>query len=114
MEGEDAAPGGGVGEVDVEAETDGHKEDAEVDGGQVLACFLDEDADDDGGEGEGDDEGKEVDAAEDRTGAEDGLEVERVEVGAGDEDEAVDEADGEGGEVGAVGEDAEWHHGVFC
>ena len=41
------------------------------------------------------------------------MEVEGVEVGAGDEDEAVDEADGEGGEVGAFGEEAERHHGVF-
>ena len=42
------------------------------------------------------------------------MEVERVEVGAGDEDEAVDEADAEGGEVGAFGKEPEGHHGVFC
>ena len=41
------------------------------------------------------------------------MEVERVEVGARDENEAVDEADGEGGEVGAAGEEPERHHGVF-
>ena len=45
LEGEDAAPCAAVGEVDVEAETYGHEEDAEVDGGEVLACFFDEDAD---------------------------------------------------------------------
>ena len=61
MEGEDAAPGAGVGEIDVETEADGHEKHAEVDGGQVLACLFDEDADEDGGEGEGEDEGEEVD-----------------------------------------------------
>ena len=111
--GYDAAPGAGVGEIDKESEADGHEEDAEVDGGKVLACFFDEDADDDGGKGEGEDEGEEVDAGEDWGGAENGLEVEGVEVGAGDEDEAVDEADAEGGEVGAFGEEPERHHGVF-
>ena len=45
LEGENAAPGAAVGEVDVEAEADGHEYDAEVDWGQVFACFLDEDAD---------------------------------------------------------------------
>ena len=60
--GENAAPLAAVGKVDVEAETEGHEEDAEPDWGQVLACFFDEDANDYGGEGEGDDEGEEVDA----------------------------------------------------
>lgn len=62
MEGEDAGPGAGVGEVDVETKAEGHEEDAEVDGGKVLACFFDEDADDNGGEGEGEDEGEEIDS----------------------------------------------------
>ena len=41
------------------------------------------------------------------------MEVEGEEVGAGDEDETMDEADGEGGDVGAAGEEAEGHDGVF-
>ena len=41
------------------------------------------------------------------------MEVDGVEVGAEDDDEAVDEADGEGGEVGAFGEESERHHRVF-
>ena len=45
LEGEDAAPGAAAGEVDVETETKGHEDDAEVDWREVLACFLDEDAD---------------------------------------------------------------------
>ena len=93
LEGEDAAPRAGVGEIDVETEANGHEEHAEVDGREVLARFFNEDADDDGGEGEGEDEGEEVDARKNGASTEDGLEVERVEVGAGDEDEAVDEAD---------------------
>ena len=41
------------------------------------------------------------------------MEVQGEEVGAGDEDEAVDEANREGSEVGSFGEEAERHHGVF-
>lgn len=110
--GEDAAPGSGGGDVDVEAETDGHEEHAQPNWGEVLACFLDEYAGDDGGEGEGEDEGEEVDAREDGGGAQHGLEVEGQEVRARDEDHAVDEADGEGGHVGAVFEEPERHDGV--
>lgn len=42
------------------------------------------------------------------------MEVEREEVGAADEDEAVAEADDESGDVGMSGEETEWHDGVFC
>ena len=110
---DDAGPGGVGGQVDVEAEAEGHEEEAEVDGREVLAGLADEDADGGGGEGERDDEGEEVDAAEDGGGAEHGLEVEGEEVGAGDEGHAVGEADDEGGDVGAPFEEPERHDGVF-
>ena len=81
-------------------------------GGRYWPVFLDEDAAGDGDEGEGEDEGEEIDARENGGGAEGGLEIEREEVGAGDEDEAVDEAGGKGGNVGAFGEEAERHDWV--
>jgi len=63
LEDDDAGPGGVCWEVDVEAETEGHESHAEPDCGEVLACFTDEDADGGGHEGEGEDEGEEVDSA---------------------------------------------------
>ena len=62
LEDDGAGPGFVVGEVDEEAKTEGHEEHAEPDGREVLARFLDEDADAHGGEGEGDNEGEEVDS----------------------------------------------------
>lgn len=62
---DDAAPARVVWEIDVETETEGHEEQSEPDGWEVLACFLDEDAHGGGDEGEGKDEGEGVDAAED-------------------------------------------------
>lgn len=53
-----AGPGGVRGKVNVEAETEGHEEHAEPDGGEVLACLADEDAGDGGDEGKGDNEGE--------------------------------------------------------
>ena len=41
-----------------------------------------------------------------------GLEVEGEEIGAGNEDAAVTETDEEGGDVGAVFEEAQWHDRV--
>lgn len=101
------------GEIDVEAEPEGHEEQAEVDGREVLACFADEDADDGGGEGKGNDKGKEVDATEDGRSTKHGLEIEGKEIAAGDEGHAMTEADDEGGDVGAPFEEAERHDGVL-
>lgn len=75
LEWEDAAPGAGGGDVDVEAEADGHEDHAEPDRGEVFASLLDEDASDDGGEGEGQDIREKVDAAQDRGCAKHGLEI---------------------------------------
>lgn len=113
LEEDDAGPGGVGGQVDVEAEAEGHAGHAEPDGGEVLARLADEDADGGGHEGEGEDEGEEVDARHQRGGAEHGLEVEGQEVGAADEDEAVAEADEEGGDVGESLEEAKRHDGVL-
>ncbi len=112
LEDDDAGPGRVGGEVDKEAEAEGHERHAGPDGGEVLAGLADEDADGGGHEGEGEDEGKEVEARAERGGAEHGLEVEREEVGAADEDEAVAEADDEGGDVGESCEKAERHDRV--
>lgn len=57
-----------------------------------MPCLLDEDADEGGGEGERDHEGKKVDSAQNGVGAEDGLKVEREKIGAGNEYHAVNEA----------------------
>ena len=94
LEGKDATPGTTDGEVDVETEADGHEEQSEPDRRKVLTCLLYEDADNDGGEGEGNHEGKKVNSAQNRIGAKDGLKIERIKIGAGNEDHAVDEADG--------------------
>ena len=110
---DDARPGRRGGEVEVEAEAEGHEGHAEPDGGQVLARLADEDADGGGHEGEGEDEGEEVDARQERGGAEHGLEVERQEVGAADEDEAVAEAHEQRGDVGQAREEPERHDGVL-
>lgn len=59
-----------------------------------MPCLLDEDADEHRGEGEGEYEGKKVHSAKNGVGAEDSLKIEREEIGAGNEDHAVDEADG--------------------
>ena len=45
---------------------------------------------------------------------EDGLEIERQEVSARDKDTTVAEADEQGGDVGAVFEEAQRHDGVDC
>ena len=62
MEDDDAGPGGVGGEIDKETKTEGHEEEAEVDRGQVLACFSDEDACAGGHEGKGENEREEIDA----------------------------------------------------
>lgn len=59
-----------------------------------MSGLLYEDADEGGGEGQRDYERKKVNSAKDGVGAEDGLKIEREEIGAGNEDHAVDEADG--------------------
>lgn len=56
LEDDDAGPGFVVGEVDEEAEAEGHEEHAEPDGREVLSCLFNEDAGGHGGEGESDDE----------------------------------------------------------
>ena len=110
---DDAGPRCVWGKIDVEAETEGHEEHAEVDGREVLASFADEDADGGGGEGEGNDEGEEVDATQDGGSTEHGLEIEGEEIAAGDEGHAVTEADDESRDVGAPFEEAERHDGVL-
>ncbi len=112
LEDDDAGPGRVGREVDEEAEAEGHEGHAGPDGGEVLARLADEDADGGGHEGEGEDEGEEVETRAEWGGAEHGLEVEREEVGAADEDEAVAEADDEGGDVGEPREEAERHDRV--
>lgn len=62
MENYDARPGGVGGEIDEETKTEGHEEEAEVDWGKVLASFADEDTSSSRHEGEGENEGEEVDA----------------------------------------------------
>lgn len=94
LEREDATPGATDGEVDVETEADGHEEQSEPDRREVLPCLLYENTDDDGGNGEGDYEGKEVDSTQNGAGAEDGLKIQREEISAGNEDHAMGEADG--------------------
>ena len=94
MEGEYATPRTTDREVSVEAKTNRHHEQSNPDRREVLPCLLHEDANEHRGEGEGEDKGKEVHSAENRGGAEDSLKVEREEIGAGNEDHAVDEADG--------------------
>lgn len=113
LEREDATPGTTDWEVDEETETEGHEEQSEPDRWEVLPCLLHEDTDEGGGEGEGQNKGKKVNSAKNWVGAEDSLEIERVEIGAGNEDHSVDEADGKRSEVGRFGEEAKWHHRVF-
>ena len=50
-----------VGEVDEEAEAEGHEEHAQPNRREVLASLFDEDTDGHGGEGEGEDKRKKVD-----------------------------------------------------
>lgn len=109
---DDAGPAGFRGEIDVKADPQGHEKHAEPDRGKVLACFLDEDTDRGGDEGEGENEGKRVDAGENGRGAEDSLEVERNKIGSGDECGAMAETNGESGNVGAVLEKAKRHDRV--
>lgn len=75
LEGEDAAEGAGGGDVDVEAEADGHEDHAEPYRGEVLAGFLDEDAANNGGEGERQNIREKVDPAQDRGRAKHCLEI---------------------------------------
>ena len=72
---EDLAPLSVVGEVDEEAEAEGHEAEAEDDGFFEHACFLDEDAGGGGDEGEDDYHGEQVHAGKNWCGAENGLEV---------------------------------------
>ena len=62
LEDDDAGPAFVIGKVNEEAKAEGHEEHAEPDRRKVLACFLDEDTDNHGGQGEGDDEGEQVDS----------------------------------------------------
>jgi len=48
-------------EIDEEADTESHKEKAYTDGFDIVPCFIDKDAGADRGEGEGEDEWKEID-----------------------------------------------------
>ncbi len=72
---DDLGPVGGGVEVDEEAESERHADEAEPDGLAVAAGFLDEDADDCGLEGETEGVGKDIDPGEQGTGREDGLKV---------------------------------------
>ena len=94
MEGEDATPGRTDREVDVETEADSHEEQPQPDRREVMPCLLYEDADEGGGEGEGDYKGKKVYSAKNGVGAENSLKIEREKISAGDEDHAVGPADG--------------------
>lgn len=98
----DFAPGSSGVEVNEQPKAERHDQQAEPDGWEVLAGLLDEDASGGGGEREGQGEREEVDAGEKGRGAEDGLEVEGEVVGSGYEDEAVEEADAEGCDGGAL------------
>ena len=101
---EDLAPLLVVGKIDEEAEAEGHEAEAEDDGFFEDAGLLDEDTRGRGDEGEDDYHCEEVNTGQDWSGTEDGLEVEWEIVGAADEDEAMTEADAEGGQVGGVAE----------
>lgn len=78
-----------------------------------MPCLLHENTNEGGGEGEGQHKRKKVNPAQDWVGAEDSLEIERVEISAGDEDHSVDEANCKRSDVGRSGEEAKWHHRVF-
>lgn len=111
---DDYARPGGVGlQVDEEAVAEGHKDEACDDEFAVAACNFDDCACGDGGEGERETEGENVDAGEDRGGLEDGLEVEWQVVVSGDEGEGVAEVDGEDEDVVPVVEEAEGNDGVL-
>lgn len=91
---DDAGPGTtAVGKVDKEADAECEEERTHPDGRKVLTGFFDDDAHHGGSEREGENERHEIDAREDGGGTEDGLEVEREEEDAADEDHAVGEAD---------------------
>jgi hypothetical protein len=111
---DDLGPGRVGSEIDKEASTDGHQCHAEPDGGQVLPSLADDDAGENGENGQCNGGGKEVDAGEDGRGAQYSLEVERQEVVGGNEDKGVAEAGSERGNVGALREDGERHQRVRC
>ncbi len=107
LEDDDPSPGVAARwEVDEEAGSKGADEGAEPDGGEVLTCLLDEDANDGGKEGEGHDEWNQVYAREYGGGAENGLKIQGKEISGGDEDHAVAEANQQGSDVGTMLEDA--------
>lgn len=110
---DDAGPGGVVFEVDEEAVAKGHEAQAADDHLTVAACFFDDDACACGDEGKAENHGEDVDAAEDRGGLQDGLEVKREVVGAGDEDEGMAEADDEDETVVPVVEKTHWDQRVL-
>ena len=113
LEHDEPGPGRFGGEIDVEAEAEGQEDHSEPDGIQIVSGLADDDTDCGGDEGEGEDEREKVDARKERTGAQDGLEVERQEIGARDEDEAVAEAGDKSGDVGTSLEQAERNDRVF-
>ena len=94
---EDLAPLFVVGKVDEEAKAESHEAEAKDDGFFEYACLLNEDTRRRGDKRENDYHCEEVDTGQDWGGTEDGLEVKWEVVRAADEDEAVAEADAEGG-----------------
>lgn len=107
LEDDDAGPAGVGLEVDVQAMTEDHHDEAEVDGRAVAAGVADVEAGGGGGDAQRDGDGEEVDAGQDRGGAEHDLEVQREVVEVGDVGEAVDVGDAEGGEIGGGFEQAQ-------
>ena len=75
LEGEDATPGTTDRKVDVETEADSHEEQSEPDRREVVPGFLNEDADEDGGDGEGYYKGEKVNPAKYGVGTKNGLEI---------------------------------------
>lgn len=85
---------------------------AKPDSGKVLACSLDEDADNGRAEGERENVWEEVNPWKDGSGTEDGLEVKWEEKSCGDEYHAVAEADNQRTNIGLMLKNPERHDRV--
>lgn len=108
---DDLGPVGVRVEIDEEAVPERHEGEAADDGRQVLAGLLDHEARDRGRHPEDEGEGQDVDAGQERAGAEDALEVQGHVVADGDEDEAVAGVEPQDGDVPRLLEDLDGDQG---
>lgn len=113
LEDDDAGPGRVGFEVDEETPSEGHQGHTSHDQLLVPASLLDDDARHRREDRERKDHRKSVHAAQDRSRQKHGLEIQRQEVGAGDEDHGVTEGGREDHQIVRVLEQSVGHDRVF-